>query len=208
MEKMNSSTSRPFRLACCTCVIALALASVPVAAQTFQVIHTFTGGGDGSVPLVGLTPDNGGNFYGDTSQGGSQNCGVVFKLSQSGSNWTLHPLYNFSHNTSDGCAPQSRVAFGTDGSLYGTTFNGGTWDDGTLYKPNPPTSICRSFSCPWTETLLHNFPDPIDTDGMYPFGDLTFDAGGNIYGITGVGGSGWPYGCAGLGCGVAYQFVR
>ena len=120
----------------------------------------------------------------------------------------LNPLYSFKFSSDDGCEPEARVTFGPDGSLYGTTWSGGANSVGTLFKLNPPTSICRSFSCPWTETVLHNFPDPIDTAGFYPIGDLAIDTSGIIYGSTTSGGSGWPYGCYGLGCGVVYQSTR
>ncbi len=44
----------------------------PALAQTYQVIHTFTGG-DGETPAAGLTPDGHGNFYGTTLFGGTHN---------------------------------------------------------------------------------------------------------------------------------------
>ncbi|MGA2373795.1 MAG: choice-of-anchor tandem repeat GloVer-containing protein [Candidatus Korobacteraceae bacterium] len=49
-------------------------------AQTFTVLHTFTGG-DGWSPVSGLTPDRAGNFYGTTDVGGASNRGTVFRLS-------------------------------------------------------------------------------------------------------------------------------
>ena len=60
-----------------------------VQAQTFQVLHSFTGYGDGSVPEAGVTMDRAGNFYGTTFQG------TVFKLSHLGSGWVLTTLYTF-----------------------------------------------------------------------------------------------------------------
>lgn len=187
----------------------LCCGTIAARAQTFQVLHTFTNGGDGSWPYAGLTADNAGDLYGTASRGGSMGCGVVFKLTRSGSNWTLNPIYSFKGpNQNDGCSPQSRVAIGPDGSLFGATYQGGSDDAGTVFKLNPPTSICRSFSCPWTEIVLHSFPDPLDSDGFYPTGDLTFDPTGSIYGTTTSGGSGSPYGCFGLGCGVVYELAR
>ena len=68
-------------------ICALVIVSVLSAqAQTFTVIHNFTGGADGAQP-VGLTADPSGNLYGTTGSGGVQGgclgsgCGVVFKLS-------------------------------------------------------------------------------------------------------------------------------
>ncbi len=46
------------------------VAPVNVHAQTYTVLHTFTGGVDGATPFAGLTWDGGSNFYGTASQGG------------------------------------------------------------------------------------------------------------------------------------------
>jgi len=94
-------------------------------AQTFTVLHTFTGQGDGSNPIAGLTLDRAGNLYGTTSnlQFPPGN-GTVFKLSRAGSGWILNTLYAFQGGT-DGANPQARVIFGPDGTLYGTTTYGG-----------------------------------------------------------------------------------
>ena len=68
-------------------VFALTVRATPeVYAQTFTVIRTFTGGGDGAHPFSTLTLDPGGNLYGTTTWGGPNNCsppyecGTVFKL--------------------------------------------------------------------------------------------------------------------------------
>ncbi|MGB9256525.1 MAG: choice-of-anchor tandem repeat GloVer-containing protein [Candidatus Korobacteraceae bacterium] len=170
--------------------------------QTFQVLHTFTGGDDGADPVVGLTMDRAGNLYGTAQYGGTgncnvgaQGCGTVFKLSHKGTGWTFTPLYSFQGwNASDGAYPQSRVSIGTDGNLYGATSIGGPIGEckgglgcGTAYRLQPPATICKSVSCPWTETALHNFMVP--PDGNYPSGDLIFDGAGNLYGTTVDGGS-------------------
>jgi uncharacterized repeat protein (TIGR03803 family) len=89
-------------------------------AQTFKVIHTFTGGADGAWPLAGLTMDQAGNFYGTTAVGG-RGSGTVYSLSKKGHNWVFNPLYAFNGGT-DGFDPWSGVTMGPDGSLYGTTY--------------------------------------------------------------------------------------
>src|SRR5580658_4536908 len=78
-------------------ILAAILLSVPTAqAQTFTVLHTFTGGGDGADSLAGLTFDRAGNLYGTTHSGGTSSGGTVFKLKPTGSGWLLTPLYEFS----------------------------------------------------------------------------------------------------------------
>ena len=168
--------------------LALALVAIQSAqAQAFSVIYNFTGGSDGANPSAGLTIDAAGNFYGtnQTSNGGS-GFGMVFKLKPSGSSWILTPLYGFPKET-DG-DPLNGVVIGPNGSLYGTTFSGGKFYDGTVYNLRPPAGFCRTVSCPWTHTLLYNFKNGID--GGYPAGPLVFDQAGNIYGTTWGGGSG------------------
>ena len=74
-------------------ILGLSLTSIPYAgAQTFSVVHNFTGGSDGGGPLNGFTSDGAGNLYGTTSSGGTINHGVVFKVNQEG---TETVLYNF-----------------------------------------------------------------------------------------------------------------
>lgn len=165
--------------------------------QTFTVLHNFTNGSDGGEPQVGLTMDRAGNFYGTTSTGGNTTgncaiqhpfgCGTVFKLSRKGSGWILSTLYTFSGP--DGANPHGRVIIGPDGTLYGTTPNGGEFGYGTVFNLRPPAAICKSAQCPWTETVLVSFGG--FTDGRQPtFGDLVFDGDGNIYGTTPYGGQG------------------
>ena len=76
-------------------VVALMIASASIAqAQNFQVIHSFTGGLDGSNPQAGLTVDKAGSLYTTTTAGGyhagdctTSGCGVVVKFSRQGSSW-------------------------------------------------------------------------------------------------------------------------
>ena len=61
-------------------------------AQTFSVLHSFSGGADGSEPSSGLTMDRAGNLYGTALFGGSNDFGVVFKMVQHNSSWIARPL--------------------------------------------------------------------------------------------------------------------
>jgi uncharacterized repeat protein (TIGR03803 family) len=177
----------------------------PVAqAQTLTTLYNFTGGGDGGYPVAGLTMDQAGNLYGTTSFGGtsggppcySDGCGTVFKLEHRGSGWVLARLYAFSGP--DGNVPQTRVIFGPDGNLYGTTTYGGQSDKGLVFRLQPPASICKTTLCPWTETVLYSFTGGSD-DANPTYGDLAFDRAGNIYGTTPAGGDPICH------CGVVYE---
>ncbi len=170
-------------------------------AQTFTVIHNFTGGSDGANPHAGLTMDKAGNFYGTTGYGGSgtcsgqgQGCGAVFKLAHKGSGWTVSPLYDFS-GSNDGGSPWAGVTIAPDGSLYGTTTGGGQSGSecgyyvsgcGVVFNLRPAPRAPTSAFAPWTETVLYSFNGP---DGSNPVnGNLIFDQAGNLYGTTERGG--------------------
>jgi len=153
-------------------------------AQTYTVIHTFMDGADGAYPDAGLTIDKAGNLYGTTYDGGNRTgYGVVYRLTNKHGSWILSQLYAFSGT--DGAHPEARVVFGPDGSLYGTTSQGGCGNNGTVFNLKPPASACKAALCPWTETILYCFQQ----SGAGPgYGDLIFDPAGNIYGTTTGGG--------------------
>ena len=73
-----------------------------------------------------------------------------------------------------------------DGTLYGTTTEGGSGGNGTIYRLQPSAKPPGSALAPWNETVLHRFTG---SDGASPQGDLTFDQSGNIYGTTTNGGN-------------------
>jgi uncharacterized repeat protein (TIGR03803 family) len=175
----------------------LTFATQAAQAQTYTVIHNFTGGGDGATPMAGLTIDAAGNLYGTANYGGNfgdncgaQGCGVVYRLANRSSGWILTPLYSF-QGGNDGMNPEiANVVIGTDGNLYSTTYYGGgtcTGSDkgcGTVFKLQPPANACPRVSCPWTETILQSFNGD---DGLGPVGALVFDQQGNLDGVTNTG---------------------
>lgn len=159
------------------------IATPPVLAQTFNVLHTFTDGADGAYPTSGVTIGGLGTLYGTTEHGGTgtHEFGVVFKLAQRGSGWTLDPLYEFTDG-SDGGGPLAPVVVGPNGALYGTTAAGGSGNQGTVFELQPPAAGCRAAFCYWNETVLHSFQGGAD-DGSDPnYGNLIFDRAGNMYG--------------------------
>jgi uncharacterized repeat protein (TIGR03803 family) len=171
-----------------------------VQAQTFTLIHTFTGRGDGANPYAGLTMDAAGNLYGTTAQGGGKGCGgngcgTVFKLSHKGSDWVLTPLYSFAGGY-DGAEPYAGVILASNGSLYGTTGSGGgsgcsSNGCGTVFSLRPAAHACPNVLCPWTETVVDRFEG--GNDGEFPYSELTEDQSGNLYG-TCIEGRSWGFG--------------
>ena len=93
---MRQTTRRVALFFCFT--LSLAVLSNIAQAQTFTVLHTFTGGADGADPVSGVTIGGTGILYGTTYSGGTGNNGyggVAFKLEQRGSGWELEPLHEF-----------------------------------------------------------------------------------------------------------------
>jgi len=185
----------------------LIVAAKPAQAQTFTILHSFAGP-DGEFPYAGVTMDQAGNLYGTTFEGGntggecgSDGCGTVFELKPEGSGWILNPLYSFSGP--DGANPGARVIIGPDGSLYGTTTDGGAANYGTVFRLRPPAAVCKTALCPWTQTVLYSFQGGLD--GEYPeYGDLVFDQQGNIYGTTPYGG---VFNCFEASCGLVFELT-
>jgi len=117
---------------------------------TETMLYSFTGGADGAYPFSPVVRDSAGNLYGTTSQGGSANAGVVFKVDPSGTETVLH---NFTGGA-DGVIPIGGLVRDKAGNLYGTTSQGGTSNDGIVFKINPRGK----------ETILHTFTGSA-TDG-------------------------------------------
>ena len=128
-------------------VFMLTLVTSPAAqAQTFSVIHTFTGGQDGGWPYAGLTIDKSGNLYGTTYRFGANDQGVVYRLKLMGGNRIFNPIYTFTGG-SDGGGPGGRVIVGPNGTLYGTTAEGGN-GYGTVFNLKPPPTACKDSALP------------------------------------------------------------
>jgi uncharacterized repeat protein (TIGR03803 family) len=142
-------------------------------AQSFNVIHNFTGGTDGANPLNGLMMGASGNMYGTTSAGGAYNNGTVFRIAPPGLIQTLNAF----KGGADGSSPESFLIEDAQGLLYGTTSAGGVYGGGTVFR----------IAANNTKTILHNFGS--GKDGSAPLGGLVFDRAGNLYGTTSAGGA-------------------
>jgi uncharacterized repeat protein (TIGR03803 family) len=140
------------------------------------VLHSFgSSGGDGAVPFASLINVKG-TLYGTTNGGGTDDDGTVFSLALGTGVETV--LYSFCSNRdcTDGLYPYTGVIY-VNGTLYGTTLNGGAYGWGILYALDPNTR---------GETVLHAFGR--GTDGVGPGGPLT-RASGKLYGVTAGGGA-------------------
>jgi uncharacterized repeat protein (TIGR03803 family) len=177
---MRQTTRRIALFFCFT--LSLGVLSNLAQAQTYTVLYTPDG-----APTGGLILDQQGRIYGTTAYGGTRGGGQVFRLAREGEGWVFSTIYGFGYQDQDGSEPLAGVVFGPDGALYGTTDAYGAYGYGTVYRLQPPATVCHAVTCPWTETILYNFTG--GADGGYPgYGSLVFDQAGNIYGTTYLGG--------------------
>jgi uncharacterized repeat protein (TIGR03803 family) len=172
-------------------------------AQTQSVLHNFcarAGCADGEFPYAGLVFDQEGNLYGTTEQGGGQShgygTGVVFKVNPSGKETVL---YTFCAQTgcADGEWPLGGLVFDQKGDLYGTTYYGGAYQEGAVFKVTPKgkESVLYSF-CPQGGFGC--------TDGENPSAGVVLDQKGNLYGTTLKGGAAYNSDCD-FGCGAVFK---
>jgi uncharacterized repeat protein (TIGR03803 family) len=91
-----------------------------------------------------------------------------------------HVLYSFSGG-GDGLEPFQSLIFDQAGNLYGTTVVGGMYGEGTVYRLSP------NGEGTWSHTVLYAFTGG-DDGGYLDWGRLSFDAAGNLYGVTTFGG--------------------
>jgi len=178
-------------------------ASPTLYAQQYSVLHSFTGGADGSIPLGGMAIDATGTIYGVTN-GELGSHGTVYRLNPHNGGFVLNTLYTFTGGN-DGSTPVT-VIIGPDGALYGSTGGGGQSGLGVIFRLQPPPTFCATVSCPWTETVLYNFM-PGGIDAAYPAGQLAFDASGALYGTGESGGGDLTCG-PNLGCGAIFKLTR
>jgi uncharacterized repeat protein (TIGR03803 family) len=87
-------------------------------------------------------------------------------------------LYSFGSDPSDGTSPFAGLVMDGDGNLYGTTYQGGASNLGTVFK----------LSSAGTKTVLYSFGSTTN-DGAGPKGTLIMDSTGNLYGTTVGGGA-------------------
>ena len=85
----------------------------------------------------------------------------------------------------------------SQGNLYGTTLDGGSYGEGAVYK-------LTSSNGGWTYQVLYNFPC-CGAVGAFPMSGVTLNAAGNLYGTTSAGGLAGS--CGGVGCGVLWEIT-
>lgn len=169
------------------------------------ILASFGKGRSQGSPTSGLVIGPSSALYGTESGGTGQN-GDVFALhapSAKHHSWTYQIVYSFLGNT-DGATPSGPLLY-KEAVLYGTTEAGGCTADGcngSVYQLAPPVVTGGK---QWTETVLHTFVGPAQGGGGTPYGGVSADTLGDLYGTTSVGGA-LPGGAPGKG--IAYELQK
>jgi uncharacterized repeat protein (TIGR03803 family) len=120
----------------------------------------------------GLVLGSDGNFYATQPSGGVNGTGAIVRMTPSGAVTVIH---SFTRST-DGSAPECRLAMDSNGFVYGATSFGGANGKGTIYKCSPAGDF----------TVLHNFATG---EGQDAENDVVLRSDGSLYGATREGGA-------------------
>jgi uncharacterized repeat protein (TIGR03803 family) len=137
------------------------------AAGGLTTLHNFTGGADGGYSEATVVY-HAGMLYGTTSIGGANNDGTVFAMDPGTGAETV--LHNFAGGA-DGASPVTRLLY-QHGALYGTTFGGGAFGSGTVFRVSAATG---------QETVLFSFRSGAQQGDRHS--SLIYTAG-RLYGTT------------------------
>jgi len=139
-------------------------------AQSEKVLYSFGNGTDGVEPFGDLVFDAAGNAYITTGNGGTNGLGTVCKLTPHAFGpWTEQVIYNFGSSATDAANPRS-----------GVIFDDGAFGMGAVFELSP------TGGGGWTEKIIFSFNG---TDGQLGWDKLVFDAHGNLYSTSGIGGA-------------------
>jgi hypothetical protein len=161
-------------------LLSAAAGSGAASAQTLNTLVSFSGA-DGANPYAGLIADSNGNLFGTTQAGGTYQDGTVFEMAKTSSGYASTPSTLVSFSGADGANPLAALIADANGNLFGTTYFGGTYQDGTVFEIAKTSSGYGS-----TPTTLVSFNQ---TDGATPVAGLIADSNGNLFGTTSYGGA-------------------
>ena len=158
---------------------ALTLLVAPLSeAQTYTVLHDFTGGVDGAFPHQ-IIEGSDGNFYGTAARGGTNDLGNIFEITPSGA---FSVLYSFTGGA-NGCQPEGPVFRDSNGDIYGTAHECG--------DPKCRCGIFFRLDTSNVLTVLHTFTRGTEAEGEFPSNDIV-SVNGELYATAEGGGSnGW-----------------
>ena len=154
--------------------------------QSYKILHHFGNFKLGWNPGGGVLLGNDGTIYGTTTGGGRHTAGTIFKITAAGD---YSVMYDFTGDDFGG-GPQGELIFGKDGAIYGTSFGGGKYNQGLIFRITTDGDFTKLY-----DFLGVNQPGG-SHDGANPQGRLALGDDGTIYGTTAFGGSPSGYGTA------------
>ena len=167
-----------------------------------KVVHDFNDKGNGgAVPFGELILGADGNFYGTASGWGAEGGGTAYELlPQKDGDLAEQVIFSFNdqQDSKTGNNLEAGLVSGRDGSLYGTTVQGGTFGYGTAFKLTPKAGGG------WTEEILHSFN--FDSTGAQPVSTLLVDHAGDLFGMAATGGN-FNSACPNVGCGLVFELI-
>lgn len=135
---------------------------------------------DGCTPDSSVAEASNGALYGVTEAGGPATGGAVYELFRGKAGWVEKTLYGFGYG-GGGYAPGDMVLAQSGRFIYGTTYEGGKYNEGTVF------ALSHSHRG-WSETDLYDFNyNAQNNDGANPVG-ISFDRLRTLYVTTFVGG--------------------
>jgi uncharacterized repeat protein (TIGR03803 family) len=143
----------------------------------------------GKNPVAGLILDGAGNLYGTAQNGGDRaENGTVFKLSPDGTLTVLHEFNGRNQVLSvnpvgvvnDGINPRGPLFLDGSGNLWGTTYQGGSNNKGTVFTISPNGLYL----------VFYNFGSSGgNDDGQWPTAGVILDPSRGIVGTCSKGGT-------------------
>jgi uncharacterized repeat protein (TIGR03803 family) len=150
-------------------------------AGAYSLLYSFQGPPNDTLFPLGLIEGTDGDLWG-LGNGWIISYGAVFKITLTGKESLVYAF----KGDPDGAGPYTNLIQGSNGDFYGTTEEGGSTQEGTIFEVTEGGK----------ETVLYSFPN--QTDGAYPSLPLTQGPNGLLYGAA--------TDCAGGGCSQAGLF--
>jgi uncharacterized repeat protein (TIGR03803 family) len=143
---------------------------------TETVIHAFDGT-DGYGPGAGLSMDADGDLFGMTPTGGAYGLGVIYQLHPDGSGgWDFAVIHDFTGGKDGATGSAGRLLIDQPGHMYGVATVGGANGKGVAFE------LMRTATGAWKLKPIYAFRG--QPDAGLPYGALSFDADGNLYGTS------------------------
>jgi uncharacterized repeat protein (TIGR03803 family) len=150
-----------------------AVFKIDAVTHNYSIVASLTAATTGSAPHSQLVADKDGNLFGTAEFGGPNNAGTIFKVDHTTN--ALTALVSF--GGANGIYPDAGLIMDASGNLFGTAFEGGPSNNGTI------------FELPAGSHTVNTLATFNGANGSRPRCKLVEDAAGNLFGTTVSGGS-------------------